>query len=87
MYGFAGRALGLAYADLIAVKKLVCYACERGLGIRQHTSAYVSIRQHTSACVCLRQHASAYVSIRQHAKRSFHMRASEADAVLMYDVC
>jgi hypothetical protein len=33
------------------------------LGIRQHTSAYVSIRQHTSAYVSIRQHTSAYVSI------------------------
>jgi len=54
----------------------------RLLGIRQHTSAYVSIRQHTSAYVSIqltffllvvvrrlfdiRQHTSAYVSIRQH---------------------
>jgi hypothetical protein len=53
---------------------------QRGIRIRQHTSAYVSIRQHTSrhlyrrhlhshargAYVSIRKHASAYVSIRQH---------------------
>ncbi len=31
------------------------------VGIRQHTSAYVSIRQQTSANVSIRQHPSAYL--------------------------
>jgi hypothetical protein len=45
--------------------KPVCPQCEelckqwKQVGIRQHTSAYVSIRQHTSAYVSIRQHTYA----------------------------
>ncbi len=53
------------------------------VGIRQHTSAYVSIRQHPSASVSIRQHTAAYVSIRQHLSASVSMRQTSSASVSM----
>ncbi len=68
------------------------------LGIRQHTSAYVSIRQHTSVsirvligrttCRCRSLHTSAYVSMRQHASAcvSQHTRIDRAHRMSLLEL-